>query len=120
MPTFTLFSPENYPTKPTEIRAYTVAAFRLAQNSDQLSLIPMRKDLLLFLIKERALGYWLAKGRLKDGGNVITLTPDGLVVCQQALANQLTIYNATPSEVQYWTLQFTRNNSLPRQTTFSS
>ncbi len=113
-----LFAPETYPTKQTEVRAYTVAAFRTAQNSDQLSLVPMRKDVVDFLVKRRALGYWKDKGWLEEGGDGYRLTAAGLVICQSALANQLASHNTSAAEVGYWAHQFCSNQALPRKATF--
>lgn len=119
MPTITLYAPDNYPRKQNEIRSYTVAAFQVVQRTDQLSLVRMRKDMLRFLIKEKAFGYWIGKGWLQDDGSHATLLAGGLVTCQQARANQLPGYNAGASEIDYWTKQFTENSALPRSASFS-
>jgi hypothetical protein len=64
-----LFAPETYPTKPTEIRAYTIAAFRVAQTSNQLSLVAMQKSIVGFLVKGTSTpileGKNMAYGRLR-------------------------------------------------------
>lgn len=116
--TIELYTPETYPTKQSEIRAYTVAAFRTAQASDQLSLIPMRKDVINFLVKRRALGYWKEKGWLEEGNDSYRLTAAGLVICQSALANQLPSHNTSAAEVGYWVDQFRSNRALPRRGSF--
>jgi hypothetical protein len=115
---FQLHAPATYPTSRVQIRAYTVAAFRVAQASDQLSLVPMRKDVLDFLIKGRALGYWLENRWLERDGDAYRLTKDGLVTCQSALAAQLKTHNTDASTVAYWVEQFQSNAALGRHETF--
>lgn len=119
MTTTTLYAPDNYPSKKKEIRAYTVAAFQVAQRTDQLSLVPMRRDMVRFLIKDRAFGYWKTNGWLQDEGMHAVLLPSGLEVCRQAMANQQAGFSADPCEISYWTRQFTMNSALPRIGTFS-
>ena len=117
MPTPTplrLFAPEAYPTGRAELRAYTVAAFRVAQGSDQLSLIPMSKPIVDFLVKRRAIGYWKEKGWLEESDAGYRLSPAGLVLCQSALATQLPTHNTTADHVMYWVDQFLSNTGLPR------
>jgi hypothetical protein len=113
-----LFAPDVYPTGRTELRAYTVAAFRIAQGSDQLSLVAMAKPVLDFLVKARALGYWVEKSRLIREDACYRLTPEGLVICQSALAQQLPTHNTTATQVGYWVHQFRWNNELPRGGSF--
>lgn len=113
-----LFAPTIYPTVRTQVRAYTIGAFRVAQNSEQLSLVPMRKDVLEFLVKERALGYWVEKGWLESDSGTYRLTKDGLVTCQSALATQLQTHNTDASTVAYWVDQFQSNSNFPRHETF--
>lgn len=116
--TLQLFAPDVFPSAPAEVRAYTVAAFRIAQRSDQLSLIAMSKPLLEFLLKKRALGYWIQKSRLIEVDLGYRLTDQGLVICQSALADQLATHNTTADRVAYWENEFRRNSQLPRAETF--
>jgi hypothetical protein len=116
----TYYAPNFYPTKRTEIRAYTIAAFRVAQRSDQLSLVPMPKALINFLIKERAVSYWKMKGWLEEDNESYRLSADGLVVCQSALAAQLPTHNTTARSTEYWVAQFQENSQLLRSATFSN
>lgn len=113
-----LFAPSVYPTARVEIRAYTIAAFRVAQNSDQLSLVPMPKPKIDFLIKGRAIGYWKEKGWLAEGAGNYHLTTVGLVVCQSALAEQLLTHNTNAASIQFWVNEFRFNSSLPRSARF--
>jgi hypothetical protein len=118
--TLQLFAPLVYPTARIEVRAYTIAAFRVAQASDQLSLIAMFKPIIDFLIKGSAVNYWIRKGWLLEGDNAYHLTPQGLVICQSALANQLPTHNTNTENVWFWVTQFTTNSSLPRHENFDS
>jgi hypothetical protein len=118
MPTLKLFAPDTYPTKRTEIRAYTIAAFRVAQGSDQLSLVPMSKPIVDFLTKRRAVGYWKEQGWLEEQEGSYRLTAPGLVTCQSALANQLPSHNTSATHVSYWETQFRHNTDLPRHESF--
>ncbi|EZP32702.1 hypothetical protein [Pseudomonas sp. RIT288] len=113
-----LFAPEAFPTAHSEVRAYTIAAFRVAQASDQLSLIAMSKPLLEFLVKKRALGYWLSRGRLIQEVHGYRLTERRLVDCQSALALQLPTHNTTASQVAFWVNEFCSNAELKRTATF--
>ncbi|MNP43146.1 hypothetical protein D3C76_1369470 [compost metagenome] len=113
-----LFAPDVFPSAHSELRAYTVAAFRVAQGSDQLSLVAMSKPVLDFLVKRRALGYWVGQNRLIQEGQSYRLTADGLVVCQSALAEQLSTHNTTADQVAYWVNEFCSNSELPRTAIF--
>ena len=113
-----LFAPEAFPTAHSEVRAYTIAAFRVAQASDQLSLIAMSKPLLEFLVKKRALGYWLSRGRLIQEVHGYRLTVRGIFDCQCALSLQLPTHNTTASQVAFWVNEFCSNAELKRTATF--
>lgn len=116
--TLQLFAPDVFPSSPGEKRAYIIAAFRIAQRSDELSLITMSKPLLVFLLKKRALGYWIQKGWLIEEEDGYHLTARGLDVCQSALADQLATHNTTADQVTYWVNEFRSNSQLPRAETF--
>jgi hypothetical protein len=109
-----LFAPKDYPTKHAERRAYTIAAFRIAQESDQLSLVSMPKPVITFFMKDTATQYWMKKGWLHERDDAFHLSGEGLVICQSALAEQLASHNTDAATVQYWVQQFTSNTSLPR------
>ncbi|OGS97874.1 MAG: hypothetical protein A3K04_04685 [Gallionellales bacterium RBG_16_56_9] len=113
-----LYAPDTYPTKRAEIRAYTIAAFRVSQQSDQLSLVAMPKAIVDFLIKGRAIGYWNEKRWLTETPDGYRLTAEGLVICQSALAEQLPTHNTTARNVEYWVNQFRHNTKLPRSAAF--
>lgn len=114
----TLFAPDTYPTSRHDIRAYTIAAFRIAQARDQLCLIPMAKPVLDFLVRPRALGYWIEKDWLSKDETSYRLTAQGLVVCQSALAEQLSTHNTTAAQVELWVEEFRNNSGLPRTGSF--
>ena len=87
-----------------EMRAMTIAAFRVAQNNHQLSEAPMNQELLLFLCADSvtAVNYWKSKGRLIQSGNNIALTPDGLAECQNTLLGHAGAYSTTEENVSEW------------------
>jgi hypothetical protein len=116
--TLQLFAPDTYPTKRAEVRAYTIAAFRVAQSSDQLALVLMSKQLIDFLVKGRAIGYWKDQGWLEEAEANYRLTAAGLVTCQSALANQLATHNTSAADVSFWVTQFRHNTDLPRHASF--
>ena len=113
-----LFAPAVYPSARVEIRAYAIAAFRVAQNNDQLSLIAMPKRMIHFLVKVRAIGYWKEKRWLTEQSDGYRLTTDGLVVCQSALADQLPTHNTAATNVEFSVHQFRTNTSLSRSERF--
>lgn len=118
--TVMLYAPDIYPTNRIEMRAYTIAAFRVAQQSDQLSLVPMSKEILIFLMKERAIAYWKGNQWLEETDNLFKLSASGLVLCQSALAAQLPTHNTTATNTEYWEAQFRTNTHLSRRATFST
>lgn len=87
-----------------EIRALTIAAFRLAQNNSHLSTRSMNGELLLHLLAESttAINHWLKTGRLLPvpGGFALTLT--GLAECQNSLLGLAGAYSTTEAIVQEW------------------
>ncbi|MCS6134161.1 hypothetical protein G3496_04365 [Shewanella baltica] len=91
-------------TKNKEVRALTIAAFRVAQNNSQLSTVIMNRDLLLFLLanSDTALKYWIEKRRLIEVLGGYRLTPDGLTECQNTLLGLSGAYSTTEQKVQEW------------------
>lgn len=87
-----------------EMRALTIAAFRIAQNNDQLSEAPMNKPLVKFLLanSDTAINYWEQKGRLVDEGSSYRLTPAGIVECQNTLLGKAGAYSTTEEKVEEW------------------
>lgn len=87
-----------------EMRAMTIAAFRIAQNNHQLSEAPMNAELVLFLCGNSmtAINYWKSKGRLLQNENNILLTPDGLAECQNTLIGRSGAYSTTEENVSEW------------------
>ena len=92
-------------SKNQEVRAMTIAAFRLAQNNDQLSQVGMSFALLRFLVadSDSAINHWTNKGRLASTQpNTIVLTPEGLAECQNSLLGQAGAYSTTEDKVTEW------------------
>lgn len=91
-------------TKNKEVRALTIAAFRVAQNNSQLSAVSMNRELLLFLLanSDTALKYWVGKGRLIEDLHGYRLTPTGLTECQNTLLGLSGAYSTTEQKVQEW------------------
>ena len=114
------YAPEDFPDKQAEIRAYTIAAFRVAQSGaaeagEPLSLADMQRNLVDFLIKGRALDYWKKQHWLQSTGMTYRLTEQGLAICQKAAAPASP--SAGPADVSYWEKQFRENAALPRKKT---
>jgi hypothetical protein len=114
------FAPEDFPEKQAEIRAYTVAAFRVAQSGAATSEAPlaavdMQRNLVDFLIKGRAIDYWKKQRWLQGDGMTYRLTEEGLAIC----AKSPTAAPAAPgpTDVAWWEQQFRANASLPRKKT---
>lgn len=95
-------------TRNKEVRALTIAAFRVAQNSSQLSTARMNGDLLLFLLagSRTAFKYWIEKGRLVEEAESFRLTPTGLAECQDTLLGNAGAYSTTEAKVQEWQHRF--------------
>ena len=113
----TLFAPAQYPrsnaecearglggSRNKEMRALTIAAFRVAQNNEQLSTRAMNRELLLHLVagSTTALNYWVSEGRLSESSVGYELTPIGLTECQNTLLGLAGNYNTTEEKVQEW------------------
>jgi hypothetical protein len=116
-PQTTLFAPSQYPRsnaeceamgltgrRNEEIRALTIAAFRVAQNNEQLSTRAMNRVLLLHLVADSttALNHWISKARLSQSAAGYQLTPTGLMECQNTLLGLAGNYNSTEEKVQEW------------------
>lgn len=106
-----------------EMRALTIAAFRVAQNNTQLSMQNMQKDLLLHLLasSESALNHWITKGRLLSIPNSYVLTSEGLAECQNTLLGLAGVYSTTEEKVHEWVTRFiTGDRAATRARTFPS
>lgn len=106
-----------------EMRALTIAAFRVAQNQTQLSTRAMDGELLLYLLagSATALGHWVSKGRLSQLQSGYQLTPTGLVECQDTLLGQAGSYNTTETKVQEWVTRLVHGDEVVSlRRTFSS
>jgi hypothetical protein len=114
------YAPEDFPEKQAEIRAYTVAAFRVAQSglaasAEPLAPVDMQRNLVDFLIKGRAIDYWKKQRWLQGDGMTYRLTEEGLAICAKS---PLTASGTPgPADVAYWDSQFRSNSSLPRKKT---
>lgn len=112
------YAPEEFPEKQAEIRAYTIAAFRVAQSaalrSDApLALVDMQRNLVDFLIKGRAIDYWKKQRWLQSTGMAYRLTEEGLAICAKTPAAAAAA--SGPADVGYWEMQFRENAALARK-----
>ena len=113
----TVFAAEQYPrsnaeaaamglegSRNKEMRALTIAAFRISQNNSQLSTRPMNGALLLHLMagSTSALNHWTSKNRLASVPSGYALTPTGLTECQNTLLGLSGGYSTTEEKVQEW------------------
>lgn len=100
----TLHAAMQYPTGNKEVRAMTIAAFRCAQNSDELTGAAMDKALLKFLLADStsALSHWKKKDRLVETDSGYSLTEEGLAECQNSLDGLVKGYSPEESQVRAW------------------
>lgn len=106
-----------------EMRALTIAAFRVAQNNTQLSTRTMNGELLLHLLagSTTALGYWVSQGRLSQLPSGYALTPTGLAECQNTLLGLVGSYSTTEAKVQEWVARLVSGDHVAtQQRTFPS
>lgn len=98
----------------SEMRAMTIAAFRVAQNNHQLSEVPMNGELVLFLCggSVTAINYWESRGRLVQSENSIVLTPEGLAECQNTLLGRSGAYSTTEGNVSEWVQRMLSGDSV--------
>jgi hypothetical protein len=131
-----LFAANQYPTsnaeaeaiglnggRNKEMRALTIAAFRLAQNNTQLSTRVMDGELLLFLLagSTSALNHWVTKGRLSNAPNGYALSPSGLAECQNTLLGLAGAYSTTEAKVQEWVARLVHGDrTATKSRSFSS
>jgi hypothetical protein len=117
------FAPEAFPEKQAEIRAYTVAAFRVAQSgaapsSEPLAAVDMQRNIVDFFIKGRAIDYWKKQRWLQGDGMTYRLTEEGLAICaKNPIAAGGAPAEAGPADVFYWEKQFRENAALERKKT---
>ena len=97
-----------------EMRALTIAAFRVAQNNSQLSTRNMNGELLLYLLagSTSALGHWVTKGRLSPVSGGYALTPNGLAECQNTLLGLAGAYSTTEAKVLEWVTRLIRGDQV--------
>lgn len=100
-----------------EMRALTIAAFRVAQNNIQLSTRSMNGELLLHLLagSTTALRHWLDKLRLLPTSDGYALTPEGLAECQNTLLGLAGAYSTTEAKVQEWVVRLIRGDQVATQ-----
>lgn len=126
----TLFAASQYPRSASEVRAMgligarneemralTIAAFRVAQNNSQLSTRSMNAELLLFLVagSTSALNHWVSKGRLSKNPSAYSLTPVGLAECQNTLLGLSGTYSTTEAKVQEWVRRLVHGDHVAMQ-----
>ncbi len=100
-----------------EMRALTIAAFRVAQNNEQLSTRAMNRELLQHLVADSttALNYWVSKARLSESAAGYQLTPTGLKECQNTLLGLAGNYNTTEEKVQEWVARLVQGDHVATQ-----
>jgi len=93
-----LYSIDKYPTKKDELRAMTIAGFRVIQNSRQLDKRKMQTNVMRFLLSPKAISYWKSQGWLTPKGRteIVSLTNEGLSVCSESLHD-----NAATNTTEY-------------------
>jgi hypothetical protein len=87
-----------------EMRAMTIAAFRVAQNNEHISTRTMDANLLLFLLagSTTTIDYWQKVNRLVRSEDGFRLTPAGLTECQDSLLGRVGAYSTSEEAVQTW------------------
>ena len=87
-----------------EMRAMTIATFRVSQNTHQLSEVPMSSQVLRFLCGNSltANNYWKSIGHLVEVGDRLALSPPGLAECQNTLLGRSGAYSTTEDKVSEW------------------
>ena len=127
----TFFSADRYPTSNkeaeymglpgkyrSEMRAMTIAAFRVAQNSSVINDELMDSSLLYFLLadSDTAVNYWKREGRLEEGEGGFYLTPEGLKACDDSLNNRAAGgYNTSEAMVNQWTNRILSGDRIARR-----
>ncbi len=88
-------------------RAMAIAGVCVAQNGDKISSAPMRRDVVTFLLSNRAVSYWIEKkwltvvGKNDDGKSLIRLTPSGRSECEFSLPGKGSA-GTDPAMVSQW------------------
>ena len=105
-------------TRNKEIRAMTIAAFRVAQNNDQLSERKMNLQLLLLLLANSttAFDYRVNKGRLIESTTGVSITPEGLAECQNTLLGNAGAYSTTEKKVTEWVSRILNGDAIASNT----
>lgn len=118
MTIFTLYSSGSYENPLTEIgRGRTIAAFHVAQSSNELTDAETRRDILNFLMSPRAVGYWLnekhwlEKGRKIGRVEILKLTPEGLRTCANSLNGGASV-GTSRSIVDQWIRRMRNGDSI--------
>lgn len=101
-----------------EMRAMTIAAFRVAQNETQIDDRIMDVDLLYFLAggSDSAIGHWKRQSRLAEGEGGMYLTSEGLAECARSLAGQSRGYNAGEDKVEQWVRRMLAGDRVTTET----
>ena len=97
-----------------EMRAMTIAAFRVCQNESDINGQEMDADLLHFLLagSDTAIYHWAAKGRLTVTDSGYSLTQEGLDECRRSLAGEARGYNTSEGKVQEWVNRMLRGDGV--------
>jgi hypothetical protein len=110
----TLHAAMSYPSGNKEMRAMTIAAFRCAQNDDELTSREMDKALLKFLLANStsALNHWKKKERLVETPTAYVLTSDGRDECQASLEGRVRGFSTTEAQVQAWVMRMLNGDDV--------
>ncbi len=97
-----------------EMRSMTIAAFRVSQNTADLSDAPMDYQRLRFLLagSDSAINHWITKGRLIREGGMCYLTDNGLDECEQSLLHEPGQYSTSEEKVAEWTTRMLQGDEV--------
>jgi hypothetical protein len=101
-----------------EMRAMTIAAFRVAQNNDQLSQKSMDVGTVDFLLANStsAINHWIKKSRLSRMPAGYRLEAAGIVECQNTLLGLSGAYSTTETKVRQWVNRMINGDEVARRT----
>jgi hypothetical protein len=87
-----------------EMRAMTISAFRVAQNSSSLTTTLMSEGLLLFLLADSrtTVNHWIKTGRLSRCNEGLRLELPGINECLSSLTGESGAYNTDEATVRLW------------------
>jgi hypothetical protein len=116
-----LYSVDKYPAKKDELRAMTIAGFRVIQNSRQLDKREMQTNVMRFLLSPKAISYWKSQGWLTPKGRTefVSLTDEGLSVCSESLHDNAATNTSEPLIASWESIMLTGGTEHLSRKTFS-